>query len=77
LVINIRDQCSWYIPQSHDQATVKAIELVKMSISRSYYLLPLEGDRIPIRQNAVNFRGGVSGMSAALSLAEQGFDVDY
>jgi heterodisulfide reductase subunit A2 len=49
---------------------------VKMSISRSYYLLPHEGDKIPIHQNAVIFGGGMSGMSAALSLAEQGFDVD-
>ena len=73
---NIRDQCSWVHSSEPEQATEKAIELVKMSISRSYYLLPLEGDRIPIRQNAVIIGGGVSGMSAALSLAEQGFDVD-
>ncbi|HEX2394904.1 MAG TPA: FAD-dependent oxidoreductase, partial [Bacteroidales bacterium] len=73
---NIRDQCSWVHSSEPEQATMKAIELVKMSVSRSYYLLPLEGDRIPIRQNAVVFGGGVSGMSAALSLAEQGFDVD-
>jgi heterodisulfide reductase subunit A-like polyferredoxin len=73
---NIRDQCSWVHSGEPEQATVKAIELVKMSVSRSYHLLPLEGDRIPIRQNAIIFGGGVSGMSAALSLAEQGFDVD-
>ena len=73
---NIRDQCSWVHSSEPEQATRKAIELVKMSISRSYYLLPLEGDRIPIRQNALIIGGGVSGMSAGLSLAEQGFDVD-
>jgi heterodisulfide reductase subunit A len=73
---NIRDQCSWVHSSEPEQATKKAIELVKMSISRSYYLLPLEGDRIPIRQNALIIGGGVSGMSAGLSLAEQGFDVD-
>jgi heterodisulfide reductase subunit A-like polyferredoxin len=73
---NIRDQCSWVHSSEPEQATIKAIELVKMSISRSYHLFPLEGDRIPIRQNAVIIGGGVSGMSAGLSLAEQGFDVD-
>jgi heterodisulfide reductase subunit A-like polyferredoxin len=73
---NIRDQCSWVHSLEPEKATYKAIELVKMSISRAYHLLPLEGDRIPIRQNALIIGGGVSGMSAALSLAEQGYDVD-
>jgi heterodisulfide reductase subunit A-like polyferredoxin len=73
---NIRDQCSWVHSSEPENATTKAIELVKMSISRSYHLLPLEGERIPICQNALILGGGVSGMSAALSLAEQGYDVD-
>lgn len=73
---NIRDQCSWVHSSEPEKATEKAIELVKMSISRSYHLMPLEGERIPIRQNGVVIGGGVSGMSAALSLANQGFDVD-
>jgi len=47
-----------------------------MSISRAFRLLPLEGEKIPIHQNAVIIGGGVSGMSAAFSLAEQGYDVD-
>jgi heterodisulfide reductase subunit A len=73
---NIRDQCSWVHSSEPENATVKAIELVKMSISRACGLLPLEGEKIPIHQNAVIIGGGVSGMSAALSLAEQGYDVD-
>ncbi len=73
---NIRDQCSWVHSNEPGNATSKATELVKMSISRAYHLSPLEGDRIPIRQNALIIGGGVSGMSAALSLAEQGYDVD-
>ncbi len=73
---NIRDQCSWVHSSEPENATDKAIELVKMSISRAFGLLPLEGEKIPIRQNAIVVGGGVSGMSAALSLAEQGFDVD-
>jgi heterodisulfide reductase subunit A-like polyferredoxin len=73
---NIRDQCSWVHSAEPEKATDKAIDLVKMSIARAYKLLPLEGERIPILQNAIVFGGGVSGMSAALSLAEQGFDVE-
>ncbi len=73
---NIRDQCSWVHSSIPEKATEKAIELVKMSISRAYKLTPLEGSKIPIHQNAVVIGGGVSGMTAALSLAEQGFDVE-
>ena len=47
-----------------------------MSIARAFKLSSLEGEKIPIHQNAVVIGGGVSGMSAALSLAEQGYDVD-
>jgi heterodisulfide reductase subunit A-like polyferredoxin len=73
---NIRDQCSWVHSSEPENATAKAIDLVKMSISRAFKLLPLEGEKFPIHQNAVIIGGGVSGMSAALSLAEQGYDVD-
>ncbi len=73
---NIRDQCSWVHSHEPEKATEKAIDLVKMSISRAYNLLPLEGERIPIHQNALVVGGGISGMTSALSLAEQGFDVD-
>ena len=73
---NIRDQCSWVHSSEPENATIKAVELVKMSISRAFGLMPLEGEKIPIHQNAIIIGGGVSGMSAALSLADQGYDVD-
>jgi heterodisulfide reductase subunit A-like polyferredoxin len=73
---NIRDQCSWVHSSFPVEATEKAIDLVKMSIARAYHLSPLEGERIPIHQNAVVIGGGISGMSAGLSLAEQGYDVE-
>ena len=73
---NIRDQCSWVHSTEPEKATEKAIELVKMSIARAHNLSPLEGERIPILQNAIVIGGGISGMSAAISLAEQGYDVD-
>jgi len=73
---NIRDQCSWVHSNEPDKATEKAIDLVKMSVSRAKNLSPLEGERISILQNALVIGGGISGMTAAISLAEQGYDVD-
>lgn len=72
---NIRDQCSWVHSGEPENATEKAIELVRMSIARSRMLRPLAGESLAINQNGLVIGGGVSGMTAALSLAEQGFRV--
>jgi heterodisulfide reductase subunit A-like polyferredoxin len=72
---NIRDQCSWVHSSEPDNATLKAIELVRMSIARARLLKPLAGESIAINQNGLVIGGGLSGMTAALSLADQGFAV--
>ncbi len=72
---NIRDQCSWVHSSDPDNATLKAIELVRMSIARAGLLKPLTGESIAINQNGLVIGGGLSGMTAALSLADQGFSV--
>ena len=70
---NIRDQCSWVHSTIPEQATQKAVELVKMSIARARRLVPLQGSYSNVIQNGLVIGGGLSGMTAALSLAEQGF----
>lgn len=72
---NIRDQCSWVHNQEPEAATDKAIELVKASVARSRMLRPLIGESLEINQGGLVIGGGLSGMTAALSLAEQGFKV--
>jgi heterodisulfide reductase subunit A-like polyferredoxin len=72
---NIRDQCSWVhsaVPQS---ATEKAVELVHMAIARARMLSPLEGATLQVDQTGLVIGGGLSGMTAALALANQGFPV--
>ena len=73
---NIRDQCSWVHSSEPEAATEKAIELVKMSIARARLLEPLEGTSLAVDQSALVIGGGLSGMTAALSLADQGFEVN-
>jgi len=72
---NIRDQCSWVHASQPEDATDKAIDLVKMSIARSRLLAPLEGTSLAVDQKGIVLGGGLSGMTAALSLADQGFVV--
>jgi len=72
---NIRDQCSWVHSSEPQAATEKAIELVRMSIARARLLEPLEGTSLKVDRSALVIGGGLSGMTAALSLADQGFKV--
>lgn len=72
---NIRDQCSWVHASEPEAANDKALELVRMSISRARLLHPLTAESIEINQDGLVIGGGLSGMTAALSLADQGFRV--
>jgi heterodisulfide reductase subunit A-like polyferredoxin len=70
---NIRDQCSWVHSTVPEKATQKAAELAKMAIARARRLTPLQTSYSKVVQNGLVIGGGVSGMTAALALAEQGF----
>ncbi|UCG69645.1 MAG: hydrogenase iron-sulfur subunit [Thermoplasmata archaeon] len=70
---NIRDQCSWVHMHEPEAATKKAMDLVRMAISKTRLLEPLYKVEIPINQSALVIGGGISGMMAALELAEHGF----
>jgi heterodisulfide reductase subunit A-like polyferredoxin len=70
---NIRDQCSWVHAGDHAAATDKAKDLARMSLARARLLEPLRQFPAPVIQAALVIGGGVAGLSAALSLAAQGF----
>lgn len=72
---NIRDQCSWVHSNTPEKATQKAIDLVRMTVGRAVKLAPLKEEKVPVNNTALIVGGGIAGMSAAISLAEQGFPV--
>ncbi len=71
---NIRDQCSWVHPDK-DSATQKAKDLVKMAVARVRRQEPLPQIKLPVNKAGMVIGGGVAGMSAALALADAGFQV--
>ncbi len=73
---NIREHCSWVHSKQKDEATQKAKDIVRMSVARTVQLEPLEEFALPVTSTALVVGGGVAGMTAALSLADQGFQVD-
>ncbi|RLG35271.1 heterodisulfide reductase, partial [Methanosarcinales archaeon] len=72
-IANIREQCGWV--HSADEATRKAVALIGAKVERVKYATPQKQERIePYRKVAV-IGGGVSGITAALSLAKCGIEV--
>ncbi|MBT4510824.1 MAG: FAD-dependent oxidoreductase, partial [Chloroflexi bacterium] len=71
---NIRDQCSWVHATHMPEATDKAKNLVRMSVSRACTLEPLYETPAPITKEGLVIGGGAAGMNAALGLASQGFE---
>ncbi len=72
---NIRDQCSWVHMHHPEEATEKAKDLVRMAIAKAALLEPLSTQMVEMNQKALVIGGGISGMAAALKIAEAGFDV--
>ncbi len=71
---NIREHCSWVHPDK-DDATAKAIDLVRMAVAKVRRNQALEPIRIPVTRRALIVGGGVAGIQAALDIADGGCDV--
>ena len=72
---NIRNQDSWCHSNDKVAATAKAKDLVRMAVARASLLDPLAEKRLDIVQSGLVIGGGVAGLTAALGLAKQGFQV--
>jgi heterodisulfide reductase subunit A len=71
---NIRDQCAWVHAQEPEAATQKAKDLVHMAVAKAAHLEPLDQPTVDVTPRALVIGGGAAGMTAALSIAGQGFD---
>jgi heterodisulfide reductase subunit A len=69
---NIRNHCSWVHSEDWDAATQKAIDLLKASVAKVRHLEPLSEEEFSIYPKTLVIGGGVSGMKAALALADMG-----
>lgn len=73
--VNIREQCSWAHSDNPAKATEKAIGLIKAGIAKAKYSKALSPLKIPSENVAVVVGAGVSGMRAAIKLANMGSQV--
>jgi heterodisulfide reductase subunit A len=73
--VNIREHCSWVHMKEKDRATVKAKDLIRMGVARARLLQAQQEAKVDVTSVGLVIGGGVSGMTAALSLADMGFPV--
>ncbi|MHC1604160.1 MAG: hydrogenase iron-sulfur subunit [Candidatus Syntropharchaeales archaeon] len=73
-IANIREQCAWV--HSSDEATPKAIALIGAKLERLKSAVALDKIIIKPYNEAMVLGGGVSGITAALSLANHGIKTD-
>ncbi|HEB10293.1 MAG TPA: 4Fe-4S dicluster domain-containing protein [Spirochaetales bacterium] len=73
--VSIREHCSWVHMFEKEAATRKAKELVAMAVAKAALLKPLTQSTFPVIKKGLVIGGGTAGMTASLSLAEQGFEV--
>jgi heterodisulfide reductase subunit A len=74
-LVNIRDQCSWVHMGAGHAAMDKARDLLRMGIARAALLEPGEDIEVGVLSRALVIGGGVAGLTAALNLADRGFQV--
>jgi len=74
-VVNIREQCSWVHGSRPADATEKAKGLIAMGIARARLLEPLRPLETPVVKSALIIGAGIAGITAALNLANTGYDV--
>ncbi|MGD0627512.1 MAG: FAD-dependent oxidoreductase, partial [Thermodesulfobacteriota bacterium] len=71
---NIREQCSW-VHTDREQATRKAIDIVRSTVARVQRNTPLSPIRVPLTRRALVIGGGIAGIQAALDIADGGTEV--
>jgi heterodisulfide reductase subunit A len=71
--VNIRDQCTWVHMKEPEESYDKSMDLIKMGVAKACKLESLEKIVVDLTPTALVIGGGISGMTAALSLSNQGF----
>ncbi|TYO99385.1 tungsten-dependent benzoyl-CoA reductase-related protein bamE [Geothermobacter ehrlichii] len=72
---NIREHCSWVHSKEKENATEKAKDIIRMSVARAAHLEALQEFELPVDKRALVIGGGLAGMTSALNMAEQGYEI--
>ncbi len=73
--VSLRDNCAWVHANDPAGATRKAIEEMRIAIARARHLDAFNRESRSFERSALVIGGGLSGMTAALAIADEGYDV--
>ncbi len=73
--VSLRDNCAWVHQNNPRGATRKAKEEMRVGVARARHLQPYSKEKRPFERSALVIGGGLAGMTAALSIADEGYDV--
>jgi len=71
---NVREQVSW-VTEDREEATKKAISVVRGAVARANNLERIDRKRIPVEKSALVIGAGVAGLNAAIDIAESDISV--
>lgn len=73
-IANLREHVSW-VHDDINVATDKAIDLVRFAIEKVKRNAPLQTIKVPVTKRTLVIGGGISGIQAALDVANAGYEV--
>ena len=72
---NIREQSSWVHMEEKTKALEVAQDIIQGLVEKVKYLEPLETKEVPVTPSCLIIGGGITGISAALDIANAGYKV--
>ncbi len=73
-IANLREHVSW-VHEDIDVATDKAIDLIRFAVEKVKRNTPLTTIKVPVTKRTLVIGGGISGIQAALDVANAGYEV--
>jgi heterodisulfide reductase subunit A len=73
--VSLRDNCAWVHSDDPAGATRKAKEEMRVGVARARHLAPYHKESRAFQRSALVIGGGLAGMTAALSIADEGYNV--
>jgi heterodisulfide reductase subunit A len=73
--VSLRDNCAWVHRDDPAGATRKAREEMRVGVARARHFQPYDKERREFNRSALVIGGGLAGMTSALAIADEGYDV--
>lgn len=74
-IANLREHCSWVHTDQPEEATAKALDLIRKAVARVRWQEPLTPRQVSVTKRVLVIGGGIAGIQASLDIANAGYEV--